>query len=350
MDLPELSNDQRRQLVDAKQAFASWRDADREFRHSFKGTMRWIKVGTTEYLYHIQSSVRRSKGPRSAATEHIKTSYMEQRASARQRRNRLNERLKRMDRVNRAVGLGRMPTTAASVLRKLDEAGLLGRQIQLVGTHSLYAFESRAGVQFEGGLTTTTDLDLLYDARQHMSLAIAENVKPEGILGLLRQVDRSFRKTSTFQATNDDGYSVDLIAPLRPDEGGKPPLRLGEGNDDLEAAAILGLQWLINAPKFEEIILADDGRPLWVSCIDPRAFALHKWWVSKQDSRAPVKRRRDAAQAKAVASLAADYLNMKFAAKDLTALPLQFVQCAKELLAATHEEARRPMKRAAARR
>ncbi len=174
-----------------------------------------------------------------------------------------------------------MPSTAAKVLRKLDEAGLLGHQLFLVGTHSLYAYEAKAGVRFETDLTATADLDLLVDARQHMSLAVAEDVKPEGILGLLRKADRTFARTDEFRATNDDGYYVDLIAPLPPNEASETAIRLGDTNDDLAAAAILGLQWLINAPKFEEVVIGADGLPLWVSCIDPRAFALHKFWVSR---------------------------------------------------------------------
>ena len=339
MPLIELTNEQRRQLIDAKQTFQAWRAADRDFRHAYRGTMRWVSVNGVQYLYRVTGAVRNSLGRRSPETERIKADYSEQRDRLRNRRNRLSARLKEMDRVNRAHGLGRMPLIAARVLRKLDEAGLLGRQLFLVGTHSLYAYEARAGVLFDGGLTTTTDLDLLVDVRQHMSLAVAEDVRPEGVIGLLRKADRSFARTEEFRATNDDGYFVDLIAPLRPNEAALTAIRLGETNDDLAAAAILGLQWLINAPKFEEVVVGEDGRPLWVSCIDPRALALHKFWVSQQLSRDPTKKRRDMAQARAVALLAADYLNLEFNAKDLSALPLELVRSAKDLVTAARRDA-----------
>lgn len=65
-------------------------------------------------------------------------------------------------------------------------------------------------------------------------------------------------------------------------------------------------------------------------CIDPRAFALHKLWVSRQNSREAIKRRRDAEQARAVAMLAADHLNLDFKAKDLLALQLALRQAAKQ--------------------
>jgi len=44
--------------------------------------------------------------------------------------------------LNRASNLGRMPTTAARIFRKLDAEGLLGKHLFVVGTNSLYAYEA----------------------------------------------------------------------------------------------------------------------------------------------------------------------------------------------------------------
>ncbi len=101
---------------------------------------------------------------------------------------------------------------------------------------------------------------------------------------------------------------------------------------ELSAAAILGLEWLIHAPKFERVAIGADGYPLWMSSIDPRVFALHKLWLSKQQGRDPVKRKRDLEQAKAVAHVARDYLALDFSAKDLSALPRELVNEAGSLL------------------
>ena len=330
MSFVELDNEQRRQLVDATQAFDAWRATDREFRHSYQGAMYWRKSRDKEYLGRKYGNVWESLGPRSPETERIKADYTEARSRLRQRLTRLAQRLDSMERVNRALRLGRMPLTPARVLRKLDEAELLGRQLIVVGTNSLYAYESRSGVLLDGRLTATTDIDLLVNVRQ-LSLAMAKDVHPEGVMGLLRRADKSFERVGDYRAVNDEGYYVDLIAPLRPDEVTAPIIRLGKTNDALVAAAIVGLQWLINAPRFEAVVVADDGRPLWMACIDPRAFALHKHWLAKQEDRDGVKRRRDAEQARAVAQVASEYLNLKFNAKDLTALPLALVKGAKDL-------------------
>jgi hypothetical protein len=341
MPFVELDNEQRRQLVDATQVFEAWRAASQEFQHSYQGAMYWRRSKGTEYLGRKYGKVWESLGPRSRETERIKADYTEARSRQRQRLTRLEQRLDRMESINRALRLGRMPITPARILRKLDDVGLLGHQLIVVGTNCLFAYETRSGVLLDAALTATTDIDLLVDARQRLSLAMAEQVRPEGIMGLLRRADKSFARIAEYRAANDEGYLVDLIAPLRPDEVTAPVIRLGETNDDLAAAAIMGLQWLINAPKFEAVVIADDGRPLWMACIDPRAFALHKRWLAKQEDREGVKRRRDAEQARAVAQVASEYLNLKFQAKDLTALPLALVRGAKDLAGVAERKRKR---------
>ncbi|WP_072394258.1 nucleotidyltransferase domain-containing protein [Hyphomicrobium sp. CS1GBMeth3] len=334
MRYSELNDEQRRQFVDARQLFGPWRDADREFRHSYQGSMHWVKTGERQYLKRRYGTSWESLGARSPETEATKASYTEQRSRLRQRITRLAKRLDAMKKINRAHGLGRVPDTAAKVLRKLDEVGLLGKQLFVVGTHSLYAYEARAGVLFDGGLTATTDIDLLWDSRRKLSLAVAPELRSEGLIGLLRRVDRSFEaQPGHYRAVNEDGYYVDLIRPLEKDEARAAVSKISDADHDMTASAIIGLQWLINAPKFDEIVIGSDGLPLWISCIDPRVYALHKLWMSKESSREPIKRKRDMGQAKSVAEVARDYLGMKFNAKDLSALPIELVRCAKELTA-----------------
>jgi len=332
MEFAELDDDQRRRLVDVRQVFQAWRATDVEFRHSYRGTMRWRRISGTDYLYRISGKVERSLGPRSATTEQIKADYTDQRTRLKRRLTTLDGRLKKMAAMNRAARLGRVPETAARILRRLDAEGLAGRHLFVVGTHALFAYEAASGVVFESGLTATGDIDLLWDVRRRLSLALVD-ARAEGVLGLLKKVDRSFEaRRNSFRAINDEGYYVDLIRPLDKDEPRFAIAGIGDADDDLQAAALAGLDWLINAPKFEQTVMGVDGRPLWMSCIDPRAFALHKYWVSKRDERDPLKRRRDFAQAKAVAAVATQYLGLSFKAKELSALPSELVQAATLLL------------------
>ena len=79
-----------------------------------------------------------------------------------------------MERINRAMNLGRVPDIAARVLSKLDEEGLLGKHVCVAGTHSLYAYEARAGIFFDGELTATKDIDLMFDARQRFTFIMKD--------------------------------------------------------------------------------------------------------------------------------------------------------------------------------
>jgi hypothetical protein len=329
MQLSELTAGQRRQLIDAQQAFRAWRTADREFRHSYRGQMYWRKVRGREYLSRKYHNVWEQIGPRSPDTEKIKEDYTAQRTNLRSRLSRLAKRLDDMAPLNKAMGLGRVPGIAARVLRKLDESALLGTHVFVAGTHALYAYEARSGILFSGELTTTTDIDFLWDARQRFTF-LMQDINQRGVIGLLKQVDETFRRTATYQAENADPYLVEMIRPLRKDEVLRQEIQMSKAEGDFEPASIEGLQWLLNAPKFEEIAMGEDGRPVLISCVDPRAFALHKLWLSKRETREGIKRRRDELQARAVAAVATQYMGLKFERRALTGLSQELANGVKE--------------------
>jgi hypothetical protein len=330
MELLELSADQRRQLIDAKQAFAAWRASALEFQHSYRGTMHWRKVAGREYLSRKYANVWEQVGPRSAETEHIKNSYTEQRLELRSRLGKLKKNLDGMKRINRAMDLGRVPDVAASVLRKLDDEGLLGKHLVVVGTHALYAYEARTGVLLGGGLTATKDIDFLWDARQRFTF-LMQGFVDRGVVALLQEVDGSFRKLRSYNAANADPYAVDFIRPERKTEAYKPSPLMTRAADDIEPAPIRGLEWLVNSPKFEETVIANDGLPLRIVTIDPRAFALHKWWLSKLPERGAATK-RDALQALTAAKLAQNYMGLRFEKSELTSLPKELLAGVRELL------------------
>jgi hypothetical protein len=170
----------------------------------------------------------------------------------------------------------------------------------------------------------TTDADLLWDTKASLLLA-ATGVRREGIMGILRRIDRSFVADYGFNATNADGYIVDLLCPETDDL-----LTIGEGAD-LTATPMQGIEWLLAAPRFEQIVIGEDGLPLLMVVPEPRTFALHKLWVSEQDSRDPLKRPRDASHARVVAELVETYLRKPLAAKEMAWLPKELRSRIKEL-------------------
>ncbi len=328
MNFPELELDQRRQLIDVQQRYEAWRIADRAFRTSYKGSMAWKTIKGKEHLYRIVSRyTQKYIGPRSPETERLKSEYTASRASNRARITKMSKGIEKSAPINRAMGLGRVPRAAAKILRAFDQAGLLGDGLFVVGTHALYAYEAKSGIIFEPELLATRDLDLLADVRNRLVVAIDDKER-EGILPILRAVDPSFSvQRDLFRAVNEDGYFVDVIRPMRKDEVASAEYDLG----GIVPVGIDGLKWLVNSPRFDATVIAEDGMPVWMSCIDPRAFALHKYWISKLDSREAIKKRRDAVQATAVAHVA-ERLGLKFNQKELSALPLQLVSQWKELI------------------
>jgi hypothetical protein len=94
------------------------------------------------------------------------------------------------------------------------------------------------------------------------------------------------------------------------------------GSGDLKAAEIKNLHWLISSPNIYQVVIGKDGFPSAMTVPDPRAFSLHKLWLSKQVNRQAVRKQRDLDQAIAVASLTVKYLpQYEFKASELRMFP-----------------------------
>lgn len=324
----ELDNDQRREMINARQRHAVFREAEERLA-KYRGSMVWSASKGTDYLlrsfYPDEGGARRqtSLGPRSPETERIKQEFDAGRAAARRRHKASRAALERQAAIARAIGLGRVPLTAARIIRAIDDAGLLGRGLKLVGTNALFAYEAVAGVFVDPEVATTQDIDLLFDARRELGFVAREAVGDKGLLGLLKRIDPSFEPgRESFRAANDEGYLVDLVRPEI-----RPPWRkiretLSEAEGDLSAVAIEGLEWLENAPPFEAVAMDEKGMPLRIVAVDPRIFAAHKLWLSQKVDRDPLKRARDAAQARAVGRIVRTQLtHLRPSFREMSVLP-----------------------------
>ena len=85
---------------------------------------------------------------------------------------------------------------------------------------------------------------------------------------------------------------------------GAGPLEKG----DVEPAPLFGLQWLVNAPAVETVVLDERGFPVPMRAPDPRYWALHKSWLSNRPDRASPMRSRDRQQAELVMRLVQEQL------------------------------------------
>lgn len=332
-----LNGDQRRELVNTGQRYQALQEALAR-ANAYRGSMVWSVTKGHEYLvraaYDRQGRRRQSSlGIRSPATERIKAEFERGREQARARLEPLKAAMVRQAAVNRVLGLGRVPLLSARIIRALDDSGLLGNGIRILGTNALYAYEAAAGVQFDPALTATEDVDLLFDSRMRLSFIGSDDLEEASLLKLVQKVDRSFQRSGQrFRATNQDGFLIDLIKPMR-----NPPWRLdvesvGGDPDDLTAVEIVKLDWHESAPAFEAIAIDERGEPLRIVTSDPRVFAIHKMWLSSRDDRERVKAGRDVLQAREVAALTADFFqHLPYDPDDLRMLPLDLVKAAARL-------------------
>jgi len=320
----EWTDNQRRVFLDSAQLYEAYIAAFREGR-AYRGGMHWKKAKGRDYLFRSRDrfGYGKSLGPRSPETERILREFRHGKERSQDRLRALKGRLKEQARFCRAVRIQRVPRTVASVLRVLDQYGLTGRNLCIIGTNALYAYEAAAGVFVDRPILATEDMDLLWDVTARLKLATVGDQPPPGLIDILRKADRSFdlHDAQRFRAVNKEGYLVDLVKPEPKKVMTVERRRLGQAGD-LEAAEIKNLQWLLSSPKFTHVVIGEDGYPAAMTCPDPRAFALHKIWLSERDDRNPLKKSRDRHQALTVAYLLARYLpHYTFAAEELKMFP-----------------------------
>jgi hypothetical protein len=144
----------------------------------------------------------------------------------------------------------------------------------------------------------------------------------------LKKADRSFdlMGKQSFRAVNQTGYMVDLVKP-EPKSLLRQENRQIGNHDDLVAAETRNLQWLVSAPKFQHMVIGEDGFPATMVAPDPRAFAVHKLWLSQQVDRDPVKKKRDHAQAMVTCKIILQYLpKFRFKPQELRMFPKAVVE------------------------
>jgi len=302
----ELTDQQRLFLIESEQILAAWRDAYRQ-KQLHRYGMKWVRAAGKEYLVRLRDAKGNGKslGPRSAETERIHAAFTVSKQRADERFAALSATLQQQARLNKAVRLGRLPALIGRILLALDLTGA-EHHFTVIGTHALYAYEAMAAVQCAMDLLASGDVDLLYDPRKPLALT-AEKLDGMGLLGLLRQVDASFEVAAThpFRAVNQERFMVDLVIPP---EGMRVNREVCFAEDDLVAAEVPSLQWLLNSPRVEATVITTDGRPVLMRSPDPRAFAVHKAWLSSEPSREPVKKSRDLNQARWVSQLLLEHL------------------------------------------
>ena len=296
----EIDPDAARQYIDARTTFV---ELERTKRNAVqvRGGMVWKTVDGKEYLIRTSTTGgQKGLGRRSAQSEAMYQSFTEKKQLTEGRISGLKSSMAKHERMNRALKVGRMPNIAVAILSRLAGAGL-DEYFRVVGTHSLYAYEVAAGVSFASEITSTRDIDLLWDTRKRVMFSQRLAQDSPSMLAALQKVDSTFKliDEQKYTAINKDGFEVDIIRRIAT-EGDPHPIRLSDAEDDFWVVQAKRAGELMNAPEFSEIVVAQSGAMARMTTIHPAAFVAFKRWMSKEPDRDPLKRRRDALQADAV--------------------------------------------------
>ena len=302
-----LSGNSIRQYINAKQAFTALRDAEMDAKQ-FRGGMFWREVKGHVYLIRTTTkSSQKSLGAKNPQTEAIFNKFTQGKQVAEERRASLVKALAMHRRLNKALFVGRVDDQIIDILNGLREVGLEHNFI-VIGTNALYAYEASAGVRIEQEHLATNDLDLLWDNRRKLTIAVPESFAG-GMIGFLQKIDKTFklRSDQLYTAVNANGYEVDFLR--RMDHGHQTGLaKVSQVDGDFWAVKARNIDWLLSAPKFKEVVVGTNGSMAEITTVDPRAFALFKFWMSKQKDRDALKKIRDANQARVVVQLIKEYL------------------------------------------
>ena len=312
IQLLELPDDAMRQYIDANAAFSALEEAHEQATR-LRGGMYWHKgpAHAPELGYLVRTSTaggEKSLGSRSPETEQLYASFMQRKMDAQERLAGLKKAVEKHKRLNRALRVGRVTAVVVALLNRLAESHL-GEHFRVVGTHALYAYEAAAGVRFDDGALATRDIDLLWDVRKRVAFATALRRIDSSMLGVLRKVDPTFRvrDSQKYTAVNKDGFEVDIIRREQAEDD-PHPVRLSNHEDDFWVAQAPRARELLDVSPFSAMIVATNGAMARMNTLEPWAFAQFKRWMSELEDRDPLKKRRDALQARAVEYVVSRYL------------------------------------------
>jgi hypothetical protein len=298
-DFIAFSTDAQRLAANLEQTYSAWLDAQRHLA-TLPASMYWAAKAGTDYLtYKIDSADNgHSLGARCPETEARYATYIEEKAAATERANKLYTQLFERATLYKSRTL-RLPVLAdqpGAILRALDLEDLLGNDVLLVGTNAFVAYELACGVRFPTGSEATEDFDLAWcrDTKASLaSMSAAPSGKPrKTLLKVIRSIDKTYRinPRKPYQAINSDNYEVELLA-----APSTHPLPKEEAFDPM--ASLVEQEWLLlGRPVNVVVATAPKNHACPMVVPDPRWMALHKLWLANKPQRNPLKKDKDRRQ------------------------------------------------------
>lgn len=289
-----FSAEQERALINMRQRYDAWIEAERELA-AMPYDLKRKKIGGYEYLYEItgRDGNGKSLGRWSDDKQARFDAYKAAKNAAKARRDGARDTLGESSRIARALRLPMLSADAGPILREADRRSLLGSHLLVIGTNAMAAYALEAAGIFRDVPDETEDFDLAWSA---------ESVETGTQLwDMLKAVDPTFTVNSEreFQARNAKAYEVELlIAPSRVGTLAK--------KDRPRPVPLPEQEWLLPGRRVDQVVPCRDGTPARIVAPDPRWFALHKLWLGAQAKRNPLKRRKDTVQGMALLDAVAE--------------------------------------------
>lgn len=300
MNFMQFNDEQSRVLVNLRQHYEVWCEAERGLRLTGDSYLVWRRRGETDYLYTADTRGQGSSlGKRSPETEAL---YEERQALTR-RVKESTASLQLSARLYRALRMGEISSPAAAVLREADVRGMLGTSLLVVGTNAMAAYEAEAAVRFAIGMDATDDFDLAW-AGQSTSLAVkGESSQPQTLFGLLKDLDSTYTINTerSFQARNSKAFEVELL--LAPSM-----VKVFPANEKMSPIPLPEQEWLLLGTPVNQVVAARDFSAARIIAPDPRWMALHKLWLGDQKKRARTKVGKDKRQGAALLQVTSTHM------------------------------------------
>ena len=288
-----FSDEQLRVAANLEQHYDVWIETQRSL-FALPYGMKWKTVSGRDYLYEIadRQGNGKSLGPRSPETEERDERYRQEKASLSERAKASAARLQETCRLYRTLRLPTIASEAAKILREADRRSLLGSHLIVVGTNAMPTYALEAGGRFDQVPDETDDFDMAW------SYDGAEPPLPDKtatVWTMLKAVDQTYTINSErpFQARNAKAYEFELLS-------AESRIETMHRLDKPKPIPLPEQEWLLPGTRVAHVVVGRDSSPACIVAPDPRWFALQKLWMSAQEKRNPLKRKKDASQGRAL--------------------------------------------------
>jgi len=304
------NNLQIKQKYNSQMLYDTYLETLTRYNMQYRYKMLWQKHKDGYQLLakeNLKTKKREYLGRRNEEMEQIASSFRRAKQEIKERLAHLKDRLKRDEKLNKLEGIARAPKELIALFRKINELGL-DRKLIVIGTNSLYAYESKAGIIIEEEHLATRDIDILNRKDRGVSFLFNQLTLSDDAISFLHSIDKSFYQSPNvpYRFINKDGVWIELITPT------KSSLYNQEVNrsffSDVVPLAMDGMQWLENSRLFTQSVIGEDGKSANITTVHPLEYAIYKNWLAKREDRDFLKHTRDIEQSKLVTKIILEYM------------------------------------------